>query len=207
MHPSLYHVLRFRPSVNRKTLHFLQHADRSRPYFTNTDQMKKSDPYAALGLTWGATASEIKQAFRRQARELHPDVSKLEPAVALEKFKHVKDAYDKLMNNKTGAIGRHRTDLWEEWSFAVWRYSDVIAQERTDVAGVMKKRPLKPAESLRRGGSWGISQLGHPNGRGVPRGRAEYLSSGEKRRTSASVGTGMNKWVNKKEFKPWKPER
>ena len=136
----------------------------ARYYFTNTYQMKKSDPFAALGLQWGATATEIKDAYRRLARELHPDVSKLEPSIALDQFRIVKEAYDKLMNNK-GNAGIHRTDLWEEWSFQIWRSSDIIAQERTDVAGVSKKRPLKPAESIKRK-SWGVASLGHPDGRG-----------------------------------------
>mmetsp|Transcript_21000 Transcript_21000/g.44960 ORF Transcript_21000/g.44960 Transcript_21000/m.44960 type:complete len:247 (-) Transcript_21000:3-743(-) len=172
-------------------------------YFTNTDQMKKSDPYAALGLEWGATAVEIKDAYRRLARELHPDVSQLEPTVALNKFRLVKEAYDKLMNNKT--LGTHRTDLWEEWSFAIWRSGDLIAQERTDVAGAMKKRPAKPAESIKR--SWGVASLGHPDGRGATVGGGEYLTSSERqRRRSSTVGTGKSKWVEKKEFRPWNPE-
>ena len=112
-----------------------------RSYFTNTDQRKKSDPFAALGLEYGATATEIKEAYRRKARELHPDVSHLEPSVALEQFRVVKEAYDKLMNTKNAT---HRTDLWEEWSFAIWRGGDLIAQERTDVAGAMRKSTVSP---------------------------------------------------------------
>lgn len=165
--------------------------------------MKKSDPFSRLGLEWGATASEIKDAYRRLARELHPDVSKLEPDVALNEFRLVKEAYDKLMNNKNA--GSHRTDLWEEWSFAIWRGGDLIAQQRTDVAGAMRKRPVKPAESIK--GRWGVASLGHPDGRGTPAGRGEYLTSGERAaRRSSTVGTGASKWVQKKEFRPWNPE-
>ena len=178
----------------------------TRCYFTNTDQMKKSDPFATLGLQWGATATEIKDAYRRLARELHPDVSKLEPTVALNQFRLVREAYDKLMNNKNKA-GIHRTDIWEEWSFQIWRSGDLIAQERTDVAGVRKKRPIKPAESIK--GKWGVASLGHPDGRGTISGRGEYLTSGdEKPKRSATVGnTGRSKWVQqKKEFRPWNPD-
>mmetsp|Transcript_21844 Transcript_21844/g.52816 ORF Transcript_21844/g.52816 Transcript_21844/m.52816 type:complete len:253 (+) Transcript_21844:265-1023(+) len=179
-------------------------------YFTNTDQMKKSDPFARLGLEWGATATEIKAAYRRLARELHPDVSRLEPAVALDRFRLAKEAYDKLMNNSNAnnaAVGQsHRTDLREEWSFAIWRNGDIIAQERTDVAGEMRKRPAKPAESMR--GRWGVASLGHPDGRGASSaGRGEFLSSGDgKPRRSSTVGNGNSKWVQKKEFRPWNPE-
>lgn len=175
----------------------------TRSYFTNTDEMKKSDPYAALGLTWGATATDIKDAYRRLARELHPDVSQLEPTLALDKFRAVKEAYDKLMNNKK--LGTHRTDLWEEWSFAIWRSGDLIAQERTDVAGAMRKRPAKPADSMRR--KWGVASLGHPDGRGAAVGRGEYLTNGEgQMKRSSTVGNGQSKWVKKKEFRPWNPE-
>eukprot|EP00984_Skeletonema_dohrnii_P031123 scaffold23224_cov167-Skeletonema_dohrnii-CCMP3373.AAC.2 len=173
-----------------------------RSYFTNTDQMKKSDPYAALGLSWGATATDIKEAYRNMARELHPDVSDLEPTEALNKFRVVKEAYDKLMNNKKS--GTHRTDLWEEWSFAIWRSGDLIAQDRTDVAGVSRKRPVKPAESLKR--RWGVATLGHPDGRGSSFSGRDYLGSGEEKRRSSTVGTGQSKWVSqKKVYQEWDP--
>ena len=34
------------------------------------------------------------------------------------------------------------------WSFRVWRTGDVIAQERTDVAGIARRRPVLPARAL-----------------------------------------------------------
>lgn len=85
----------------------------------------------------------------------------------------------------------------------------MIAQERTDVAGAMRKRPAKPAESNKK--KWGVASLGHPDGRGAMGasggGRGEYLSSGDRpARRSSSVGTGKNKWVKKKEFRPWNRE-
>lgn len=165
----------------------------SRPYFTNTDQMQKTDPYAILGLSWGASLSEIKAAYHNQARQLHPDVSKLDPSEALEQFKRVKHAYEVLMGNSD------ENDT--EWSFSIWRNSDIIAQNRSDVAGVKRKRPMKPADSLKNG--WGVGQLGHPDGRGVSASRGEYLTSGTR---SSTVGTGQSKWVKKKEYKPWKPK-
>jgi preprotein translocase subunit Sec63 len=71
-----------------------------RLYYTNGDKIKESDPYAKLGLTWGATNSEIKFAYHELAHQLHPDVSKLDPAVAIQKFRAVREAYDILMNTK-----------------------------------------------------------------------------------------------------------
>lgn len=54
-----------------------------------------SDYYERLGVSRDADASEIKKAFRRLARELHPDVNKDDPE-AEEKFKAAAEAYEVL---------------------------------------------------------------------------------------------------------------
>ena len=51
-----------------------------------------SDHYEALGVERGATDEQIKKAYRKLARELHPDVNP-EPA-AQERFKAVTHAYE-----------------------------------------------------------------------------------------------------------------
>src|SRR5262245_38358499 len=53
-----------------------------------------ADYYASLGVGRDANADEIKMAYRRLARELHPDV-KPDP-VAQERFKEVTHAHDVL---------------------------------------------------------------------------------------------------------------
>src|ERR687884_1074855 len=53
-----------------------------------------TDYYAVLGLTRGATDSEIKRAYRRLARDLHPDVNP-DPE-AKERFQEVNRAYQAL---------------------------------------------------------------------------------------------------------------
>jgi len=52
------------------------------------------DLYDVLGIQKGANEQEIKRAYRRLAREYHPDVNK--SAGADEKFKEVQSAYDVL---------------------------------------------------------------------------------------------------------------
>jgi molecular chaperone DnaJ len=53
-----------------------------------------TDYYGVLGLTRGASESEIKRAYRRLARELHPDVNP--SADAKERFLQVSRAYEAL---------------------------------------------------------------------------------------------------------------
>lgn len=52
--------------------------------------------YKALGLQQGATSDQVKAAFRRLAREVHPDVSSLPKAEAEARFKKLLDSYNKI---------------------------------------------------------------------------------------------------------------
>ncbi len=51
------------------------------------------DPYEVLGVAREADEGEIKKAFRRMARELHPDVNSHDPD-AEDKFKEAAEAYE-----------------------------------------------------------------------------------------------------------------
>ncbi|WP_417620552.1 DnaJ C-terminal domain-containing protein [Parasphingorhabdus sp.] len=55
------------------------------------------DPYQALGVAKGANEKEIKSAYRKLAKELHPDRNKDNPA-ATERFSDVTKAYDLLLD-------------------------------------------------------------------------------------------------------------
>ncbi|MBT3338610.1 MAG: molecular chaperone DnaJ [Anaerolineae bacterium] len=63
--------------------------------------MSKRDYYEVLGVQKGASADELKSAFRRLAREYHPDVSKEENAE--EKFKEINEAYGVLSDDQKRA--------------------------------------------------------------------------------------------------------
>jgi molecular chaperone DnaJ len=53
----------------------------------------QADPYELLGVERGASEVDVKRAFRRLARELHPDVNSHDPE-AEEKFKAAAEAYE-----------------------------------------------------------------------------------------------------------------
>ena len=53
----------------------------------------RRDPYEVLGVSRGADEKEVKRAFRRLARELHPDTNRDDPR-ADEKFKEAAEAYE-----------------------------------------------------------------------------------------------------------------
>jgi DnaJ-class molecular chaperone len=54
-----------------------------------------TDPYSILGVPKSATEAEIKKAYRKLAKELHPDKNKDNPKAA-ERFSNVTAAYDLL---------------------------------------------------------------------------------------------------------------
>lgn len=72
--------------------------------------MKFKDYYASLGVEREASAEEIKKAYRKLARQYHPDVAKEEAAE--ERFKEISEAYQTLSDpEKRQAydnLGRHR---------------------------------------------------------------------------------------------------
>lgn len=65
------------------------------------------DPYSALGVQKGASADEIKKAYRRLAKKLHPDMNPGDKK-AEERFKEVSSAFEIVGDAKKRA-------LWDEF--------------------------------------------------------------------------------------------
>ncbi len=78
----------------------------------------KRDCYAVLGVSRDAGETDIKKAFRKLARELHPDVNAHDPE-AEEKFKEAAEAYEILSDPDRRAIyDRHGHDGLSSRGFA-----------------------------------------------------------------------------------------
>ncbi|GLW98357.1 molecular chaperone DnaJ [Microtetraspora sp. NBRC 16547] len=65
----------------------------------STKDYLEKDYYAVLGVPKSATAAEIKTAYRKLARQYHPDANKGNTETE-EKFKEVSEAYDVLSDTK-----------------------------------------------------------------------------------------------------------
>jgi DnaJ-class molecular chaperone len=61
--------------------------------------MDERDLYADLGVARGASAEEVKKAYRKLARQFHPDVNPNDPK-AEERFKQISFAYDVLSDDE-----------------------------------------------------------------------------------------------------------
>ncbi|MBE7036237.1 MAG: molecular chaperone DnaJ [Ruminococcaceae bacterium] len=62
------------------------------------------DPYEVLGVQRGATQEEIKKAYRKLAKQYHPDNYVNNPLadLAAEKFKEINEAYEQLSSGNQG---------------------------------------------------------------------------------------------------------
>ncbi len=62
--------------------------------------MAKRDYYEVLGISKNSSADEIKQAYRRLAKQYHPDMNPDDRKGAEEKFKELSEAYEVLIDPK-----------------------------------------------------------------------------------------------------------
>ena len=78
-----------------------------------------ADHYATLGVERGATPDEIKRAYRRLARELHPDANQADPE-SEDRFKQVSHAYEVLSDPSK----RQRYDTFGDERAGAANFSD-----------------------------------------------------------------------------------
>jgi curved DNA-binding protein len=76
--------------------------------------MEYKDYYKTLGLDKNATEKEIKRAFRRLAREHHPDMNPGDPQ-AEERFKEINEAYEVLSDPEKRRKYEQLGADWQRW--------------------------------------------------------------------------------------------
>jgi len=137
-----------------------------------------TDPYRTLGLPRSATLAEVKRAYRRLAKEHHPDTGG--PA-ALPRFLAIQAAYEQLVDSKGGPTAR---------ASAATRASaaDPARADATHRAYAGRSRRARSSASGAAGasgatGSAGSTGTSGPTSGGGPR-------DGAKRRTAPGAGEG-----------------
>jgi len=128
------------------------------------------DYYESLGVPRTASEAEIKKAFRKLAREHHPDVAK-DKKKAEEKFKEINEAYEVLSDaekrqryDELGAdwdrpggpqthnpFGQASGGGFGEASFGGTGFSDFFEQFRGEVLGFVNHHDGEGLERLKRG--------------------------------------------------------
>jgi len=88
--------------------------------------MDPSVYFRILGLKAGASIVDIKKAYRKKARQYHPDLNKSPGAT--DQFIKITEAYEFLLdfNEKTGSGDNDQSEFLEEWA----RYRQNIARQR-----------------------------------------------------------------------------
>lgn len=109
-----------------------------------------ADYYEVLGVSRQAAPDEIKRAYRRLARELHPDANREDPAAA-DKFKDVTRAYEVLSDpqkrQRYDTFGDERIDAGAFADFG--GISDLFASFFGGVGGSTRRRgPTRGADIL-----------------------------------------------------------
>lgn len=84
-----------RPTSCRRTGPNIAHTySKNRPFHSTRMQSAMKDPYKVIGVDRNASASEIKKAYYKLAKQFHPDINKEKGAD--EKFQDIQAAYELL---------------------------------------------------------------------------------------------------------------
>ncbi|CAK9178409.1 unnamed protein product [Ilex paraguariensis] len=103
--PKIFHTsppcsARFRPSPNRVSAAYATTAERTSSHISS-----QKSPYEVLGIQMGATCQEIKSAYRRLARIVHPDVASTGlKDTSADEFMKIHTAYATLSDPEKRAV-------------------------------------------------------------------------------------------------------
>jgi curved DNA-binding protein len=117
--------------------------------------MKFKDYYETLGIERGASEEEIKKAYRRLARQYHPDISREEGAE--ERFKAISEAYQTLSDPEKRLayddLGRHRAGEEfrppPEWDTRFWQGQ---THQEVDLSELFEQMGFRASQRRQAGG-------------------------------------------------------
>ena len=93
------------------------------------------DFYSVLGVPRGASDKEIRSAFRKLARQYHPDVNPGD-AAAEERFKEISEAHSVLSNAETRAAYDRHGDRWRD-------AEQIEEMRRRGAGGPLRRQPVR----------------------------------------------------------------
>ena len=83
-----------------------------------------NDFYNTLGVNRSASDKDIRQAFRKLARQFHPDVNQGDK-VAESKFKEINEAYEVLSDSQEGLAHNLEDQVVCQWNSVILEISEI----------------------------------------------------------------------------------
>jgi curved DNA-binding protein CbpA len=94
--------------------------------------MKDDKYYAILGIGKHASADDVKKAYRKRAKDLHPDANKAEGAH--ENFILLNEAYEYLVNKLTGKVFNEQKGAFTSARTSAFRSHEEWARNQREYA-------------------------------------------------------------------------
>ena len=94
----------------------------------------KRNPYEVLGVPHGASLEEIKRAYRKKAKECHPDLHPDDPK-AHERMQEVNEAYTILCNPDKRQAQQESHSRTDAWTQGYQSYAGSSSQQWRDTSG------------------------------------------------------------------------
>lgn len=123
-----------------------------------------SDPYSILGISPDSNPEEIKKAYLKKARELHPDVSPLPKAQAEKAFKELQGAWETIQQKKTSpsptlrakeSARKQAEDFFKKnWERGNWGADSFQGLSRWQKAQTLSSLSPLPARGPEEEGEW-----------------------------------------------------